>query len=169
MIESIQFSPPFLRNSRVQSRSRLPPIFQTCFRDNTYVKYFYIFYYDVFVRGARSSAIYRFLPSTIRGTSRVRERVSASRGKIARVASVSKQQTPLLQRVHCRREVPLSNSSATGPEMFFGRTHKTGRRFSRHLKPRRRRGGRGRGGRVGARKDNAYIRRMCEQTLPRYT
>lgn len=161
MIESIQFSPPFLRNSRVQSRSRLPPIFQTCFRDNTYVKYFYIFYYDVFVRGARSSAIYRFLPSTIRGTSRVRERVSASRGKIARVASVSKQQTPLLQRVHCRREVPLSNSSATGPEMFFGRTHKTGRRFSRHLKPRRRRGGRG--------KDNAYIRRVCEQTLPRYT
>lgn len=161
MIESIQFSPPFLRNSRVQSRSRLPPIFQTCFRDNTYVKYFYIFYYDVFVRGARSSAIYRFLPSTIRGTSRVRERVSASRGKIARVASVSKQQTPLLQRVHCRREVPLSNSSATGPEMFFGRTHKTGRRFSWHLKPRRRRGGRG--------KDNAYIRRVCEQTLPRYT
>lgn len=149
MIESIQFSPPFLRNSRVQSRSRLPPIFQTCFRDNTYVKilYFLFFiFYDVFVRGARSLAIYRFLPSTIRGTSRVRERVSASRGKIVRVASVSKQQTPLLQRVHCRREVPLSNSSATGPEMFFGRTHKTGRRFSRHLKPRRRRGERGRGG-----------------------
>lgn len=111
MIESIQFSPPFLRNSRVQSRSRLPPIFQTCFRDNTYVKilYFLFFiFYDVFVRGARSLAIYRFLPSTIRGTSRVRERVSASRGKIVRVASVSKQQTPLLQhgfivvgRFHC--------------------------------------------------------------------